>query len=69
MNQALKAYLEMKGKHHINANELFAEILIETKGKIPQELIDNGIQNIKQLEQFLLPTQLKKIRDQYPEMY
>ena len=64
MKEILKGYLEMKGKHHTDINLFFCEIMNETKGNILQELIDNGIEDFRQLEQFLLPNQLNLIKEE-----
>jgi hypothetical protein len=69
MNELLKRYLETKGKHHTDINLFFCEIMNETKGNILQSLVDNEITDFRQLNQFLVTEQLKKIREENPEMY
>lgn len=60
MNEMLRKYLEVKGKHHIDINLFFSEIMNETKGRILQDLVDNGLKDFRELKQFLLPNQIKK---------
>jgi hypothetical protein len=62
MNEMLKKYLEMKGKHHTDINEFFCEIMNETKGKILQELVNNGLKDFRELKHFLFHSQLNKIK-------
>ena len=62
MNELLRRYLEMKGKHHTNLGDFFAEILTETKGKALQQLMNNGFKDIRELKQFLFPSQIKEIK-------
>jgi len=69
----LKAYLEMKGKHHTKYQDLFAEIMTETKGNIVGELDKAGMKDIRELQQFTFPSQLpkikKKMREPSPDKY
>ena len=63
MKPMLKQYLLMKGKHHTNINEFFAEIMTETKGNILQELLNEGFKNFNELNQFLLANQIKEMKN------
>jgi len=53
MNKLLKKYLEITGKKHTNINNFFANIMNDSKGKLIQSLIRNGITDLNQLKQYL----------------
>ena len=67
-NKLIEKYLEIKGRHHTNLNEFWAELMNETNGNIPEILMKEGIKDITYLERFLLPNQLPKIRAEIEKM-
>jgi len=60
----IRKYLEIKGRKHQTAEELFADVMTHTKGRIIPQLLKVDIKQIQDLKQFTLPAQMPKIKRQ-----
>ena len=59
--KTLEQYLLLKGKAHISLMEFWAALMNETKGQIADWLEKAGYKQLKELEQYLRPNQIRTI--------